>query len=1643
MTVRQQFSSMFDGIREIANNFKNGSEFKFSSEDFMSNLDFDVAALERYRTSVMNAEDPTIALQELLRSASAATYDYASSIDDVSAISLENFRTSQIQAEVAQQAANKKLAAARPLISEYATGLHQCGLTAEQFTDAIAQTNPQLANYLRNTDQSTVSMKGYVAQLVKTRLGMLATEVAATAMNAAISMGISLLIQLAVKGISLGWEKLQFALSSTTVRLEKFNEELQTSISAVQDAKKNFDDLSVSANKIIPRFVELAKGVDKFGENVSLADDEYAEFKDLNNQIAELFPEVKIGMDTNGDAMLNLSYTADNLAESLWNIVEAQRALASQKIADELPNQVENAKKQEKDLEKENKRNQKNIDLASKALANNGVYSAWGWDDKALADSFRETTGKEWSRVLAQATWADYDSETRASAKALIESYITGLENEINNNGKKIEETWAKVGNSAITGMQVSSTYQDLDESLQKVALRVANTLNENADISKENISEFIEQNILTPFKDAEPEVQQALVDMFNLDAEAVKGNIDAGTFQALKDEYVGVLYKSGLSDEVIRAIKLNIDTNDFSEKIAKVKRMFKNEYIDEVDKMSYQQIQIAYGIEAEDWSLTLDEFNQKISEVKQRAAEMVEVDGAGKIMGELTDATSGLQDIVSAMQTLQEGTALTTSEVVTLANTYPKLLEQANIFTDGTIDSQSKMLQYLLDSYETEYDALIDTKIAELRATNECLSQQADLERQKLEIVTEIQGQQITNNLADQKWLTEKIAELNNLQAQNYVTFENGVLKVNEEALNQKIANEQTAASDISDAWQTTSNEIAGFTNAAAKATADSTDDASKTVTKRVKLTAENVWKVVKEIGSRIAYAFTHPFEKGVWGDIVDLSSILETAWKDAATSSASINTHNIEDYYKRTTRKTFQSINSAGIDPDAIITIDDKALDDWAAEQEEKINQRIEDIQAKFSDNEILIANLEDLKGLDLKSIVAPKTTSSSGKTTSADKSSSDSSSAEDALEELDLIAIAIKRAQEATEKLQKVFSSTYITLEKRAAAFKNTLTSLTNEMSVQNAAAEAYKSAADAIAISDDLKAKIQTGSLEVAQLDKDTATLAKNYQDLYEKYLSCIDAAAELRDEIASLYEENFANIQKDYENRLSMIEHRANTIQNQMENVQTNGYILTRDYYDQLLEIEYERIRALQKEREESQRALDLAVKSGEIEEYSDSWYSMATTVNELDEAIQQCEITINSFYGEIGKLADEAFDRAIGKFDSLIDETNFLIDLMAEDGHLTDKDTGKLTPAGNATIGLHNYNYSAYLAEANKLRGEVERLNQLVAENPTNIELIERRDELLEKQRESILAAQKEKSAIKQLVEDGLKSESEQLKKNIKDYTDYLDELKDIHDYQKTMNDDNEKIANLRKQIIAYENDTSDESKARMQKLRKDLEDAVEKRNDDEFNRTISEQKKMLSQLQEDFDEQINSRLDNIDSYLANADLNLSDISSILWGISSDIASLVSISDPITSGTIPHYASGGMNYHTGLAWLDGTSTHPESVLNAQDTSNLLALRDTLREIPHQTISSDMANIFRGIAVNHSLPSFSSLGSISSSHGRMGDTTANYQVSIAIDHVENYDDFVAQMKKDGKFEKMIQSMTIGRAAGRGALDKYKY
>jgi len=119
---------------------------------------------------------------------------------------------------------------------------------------------------------------------------------------------------------------------------------------------------------------------------------------------------------------------------------------------------------------------------------------------------------------------------------------------------------------------------------------------------------------------------------------------------------------------------------------------------------------------------------------------------------------------------------------------------------------------------------------------------------------------------------------------------------------------------------------------------------------------------------------------------------------------------------------------------------------------------------------------------------------------------------------------------------------------------------------------------------------------------------------------------------------------------------------------------------------------------------------------------------------------------------------------------------------------------------------------------------------------------------------------------------------------------------------------------------------------------------------------------------------------------------------------------------------LKRFKSGGLVDKTGLAYLDGTSEKPELVLNAQDTKNFIALKEVLGELasPNALLSNIM------------LPNIAS---------RMTTGTTIGDINIAIEHVENYDDFIRQFQADPKAQRLVQAMTTDQLSGRSSLSKY--
>ena len=789
---------------------------------------------------------------------------------------------------------------------------------------------------------------------------------------------------------------------------------------------------------------------------------------------------------------------------------------------------------------------------------------------------------------------------------------------------------------------------------------------------------------------------------------------------------------------------------------------------------------------------------------------------------------------------------------------------------------------------------------------------------------------------------------------------------------------------------------------------------------------------------------------------------------------------------------------------------------------------------------------------------------------------------------------------------------------------------------------------------------------------------------------------------LSQENGETIQDRFDNLQKLYEGRLKGLEYLSSTYENAIQSLENNGQDDTTAYYEKLKEIEEQNIQLLNEELRALTALFRDGINSGEIKEGSEEFYEMNDAINSVKSAIQESNLAIQEYSNTIRDIQWKQFDKVQDRIAGITKEADFLIDLL-ESKDLLDE-SGKLTEYGNAAMGLHGVNYNVYMEQAKRYAEEIARIEKEIADDPNNQNLIDRREELLDLQRDSIQAAEDEKEAIVDLISDGIEAELDALDEIIDKYKDALDSAKDLYDYQNKVADATQEVAKLQKMIIAYENDTSEETRAQIQKLKVDLQEAQEELQETEYDQFIADQKQLLDTLYLEYEEILNRRLDDIDALIysavgaindnasgimgtlesvANAtgatlsdsmqsiwdtwdkgegtrdviryygddfqsgidnangilgnidggmttvsdavstiegkvnsasddlgDINVG-ISSLAGKLSSSLTSILTAinnagnahnpngtdgsgngvggsggsdsgiteqahnpvithSPPSTSssntskdnkkqekqeetpkkvlkstgilnssdysveglnkwsagwddctvtiggqefkvatydsekktvsetkqrslnnlfgGTMPapgtlagldgvvyvvsrdggwvdfadknkrlemttaffaklnSYKSGGLADYTGLAWMDGTKSNPEMVLDAEDTRNFVELRNVLQQLADADISlEDVAySMFTPLPHSIGADDFSDR-LLKALESQKSETTIenHFDITIPIDHVDNYNDFVRKLQKDGKFEKMVQDMTVNRISGGSSLAKNKY
>jgi len=97
--------------------------------------------------------------------------------------------------------------------------------------------------------------------------------------------------------------------------IENSKKQLQETYNEISESYSNA--LSSSANTV--EYDKLAKGVDYLGRNVSLTSEEYQQFLDLSNKLAEAFPDLVVRTDEYGNKLVG----PDGLAGKVGEVSEA------------------------------------------------------------------------------------------------------------------------------------------------------------------------------------------------------------------------------------------------------------------------------------------------------------------------------------------------------------------------------------------------------------------------------------------------------------------------------------------------------------------------------------------------------------------------------------------------------------------------------------------------------------------------------------------------------------------------------------------------------------------------------------------------------------------------------------------------------------------------------------------------------------------------------------------------------------------------------------------------------------------------------------------------------------------------------------------------------------------------------------------------------------------------------------------------------------------------------------------------------------------------------------------------------------------------------------------------------------------------
>lgn len=368
-------------------------------------------------------------------------------------------------------------------------GMLKTTTNVEGLAMALGTSNQKFINFCTNLKNGNITLKEGQTYLqayqenvtsLSARLKSLATSakaffknlggnLLAGTINALGGMIISSVVSLIGIGVSKLYKQISGkAAEEAKQEIQQLGETARSEFKSIQD---EMDSTASKVNEVKDRYAELAQGVGDLGKATqnqgSLSNDDYEEFLNISNDLADLFPTLTNGYTDNGDAILDLNGDVQTITSSLNGLVEAQKAVASQDMAKQMPDIFKSYRQDmNDDIDKYNEtlEQQKKAQEAIAKLddSNTGESYITYFDDLSEMMQKHQMDYDSWiSQTGHNTTNVKLTSEEKEKFTQIYQDYYEQYQKTISDLETKIDNENKSFGQYVTQSLYSDATYQD------------------------------------------------------------------------------------------------------------------------------------------------------------------------------------------------------------------------------------------------------------------------------------------------------------------------------------------------------------------------------------------------------------------------------------------------------------------------------------------------------------------------------------------------------------------------------------------------------------------------------------------------------------------------------------------------------------------------------------------------------------------------------------------------------------------------------------------------------------------------------------------------------------------------------------------------------------------------------------------------------------------------------------------------------------------------------------------------------------------------------------------------------------------------------------------------------------------------------